>query len=184
MVVVVGMIGSGKTMVAMRLVNRHGFIRVSAGAVARSVVGAPDGEMRLAFQDAFEAWLKGNGESEFADALLQQCHGARNVVIDGLRVAKTFEVLQQRFGGHTEIIHVVCQRDLAFQRQSTRDRADMRVMDKAEFDQAIRHEVEQQVQPLIKLADHIIVNDGDIGNLYSTVDRVAGAFERFDGIRI
>jgi len=93
--------------------------------------------MRLAFQDAFEAWLEENGESAFADALLQQCHGARDVVIDGLRVAKTFELLRQHFGGHTEIIHVVCKRDLAFQRQSARDRADLRVMDEAEFDQAI-----------------------------------------------
>lgn len=183
MVVVVGMIGSGKTMVAMRLVNRYGFIRVSAGAVARSVVGGPAGEMRLTFQDAFETWLEGNGESVFADALLQQCHGARDVVIDGLRVAKTFEFLRQRFGGHTEIIHVVCKKDLAFQRQSARSRSDMRLMDEAEFDQAIRHKVEQQVRPLIERADHIIVNNGDVVNLYSAVDRIAGAFERLDGIR-
>lgn len=181
LVILVGQIGAGKTEVARRLAEVHHFVHVSAGSVARLVVGAPANTSRLAFQNEFETWLTENGPENFARAILDRFPEACDVVLDGLRVASAYDFLRRGFAGVTHIVHVDCPTRLAFERQAERKRADLEIKDQAEYRAATLHAVEEQARPLIDAASYSITNVGSIEILMSEVDNVATCLRRQHG---
>lgn len=174
--IVVGEIGSGKTVVAETLAECTGATQVSTRSCVADLIGAADFGTgpRESFQDqARQLVSTPDGVARLAESIVAKVASEQGpVVVDGVRNVDTIRQLRSRLDDPV-LVYVEAPRDLAFDLYRLRA---ARTADLAEFRRARHHAVEREVPLLKHDADAYIFNGGSLRSLRDRVGEWANGF--------
>ncbi len=165
---------SGKDTVAAYLTDNHGFVHVSTGDLVRFYVienklGEPT---RPVLHKASNDLRAKHGPDYFAKLALQD--EARRLIISGLRNPHEVRAIKDA-GGH--IIAVRAPQPLRYERAKQRGRIgdDLTLEEfvrQEEAENAHRDPNGQRVMEVLDLADHTIMNEGELADLHAKIEQV------------
>jgi predicted NUDIX family phosphoesterase len=162
--VVVGGIGSGKSLATKFLTRKFGYIEVNSGRVLADLLDVPPvpETPRPVFQDlSWDFIQSADGPARLADALLQAASrsGAKRIVIDGVRQLSTLRALKAKAKEAVAVLFVRAAPDLAFNFYNDRGRRkDEGAVDPEAFMRMLSAPVERDVAFMMSEADAVIYN--------------------------
>ncbi len=158
---VTGMPGCGKEEF-LKVAGEHGFTVVRMGDVVREEgrkrgIGASDEAIGGFAHSEREA----HGYGVWAERTLPRVRGER-VVIDGLRGSKELEAFRRALGESVEVVAIHAAPKVRFARLQGRSRSDAPASWE-EFLVRDARELRWGLGDVIATADHMVVNEGDLG---------------------
>ncbi len=173
---VAGRIGSGKTVVARYLADRHGFeyLRYSI-VLADWYKEDPEAKMRL--QTVGWEVMSGEGQLELNRRLISRIDPAYDCAVDGLRHPIDFESLKNAFANSFFLVYIDTLHEIRFERLRNR------YATYEEFLAADSHPVESHIQELVPLASATLNGAAPMGELGPQVDQLVRDFRvRSEGL--
>lgn len=176
----VGLAGSGKTTAAEYL-TKKGYPKVYFGGVvldamkAAGIEDTPENEIK--FRDKLRKEDDGN---LILNKISSQIHdlinaGQHRIVADGLYSWTEYKSLVHEFAGELNVVAIVAQKRLRHRRLMNRP---VRPLSQFEADQRDWDEIENlEKGGPIAIADHYIINDGDIEKLHRDIDAMLSEIE-------
>lgn len=116
-----------------------------------------------------------HGYGVWAERTLPRLSGDR-ILIEGIRGAAEIEVFRKRFGERLAVVAIHAAPRLRFERVAKRGRSD----DVRSFDAFVvrdRRELGWGLGDVIAMADHMIVNDGDLRTFRAAAESILDAIE-------
>jgi len=169
----VGLAGSGKT-VAVDYLTEKGFPKVYFGGIILDEVKRRGLELTQENEQPIREELRAKEGKDFvAKRIVQQIHdliaaGQHRIVADGLYSWTEYKVLKHEFPGELSVVAIVTPRQLRHRRLAQRP---VRPLTQAEADQRDWAEIENiEKGGPIAIADHYIINDGDMEKLHAQID--------------
>jgi predicted NUDIX family phosphoesterase/dephospho-CoA kinase len=159
--VVIGPVGSGKTLATAVLRQDFGYVEINTGKVVAELLGIPPVPRTPRQEFQRRAWKfisAPNNSTRFAKRLLElaKAHGAARILIDGIRQRATLDNLK-RLAGDTKVgiifVHTPADQAFAFYSKRIAQGSTM-----SEFLSARSASVEQEVEALISSADAVLYN--------------------------
>lgn len=89
----------------------------------------------------------------------------KRIVIDGLRFPEDHSFMKEKFGNHFKHIHLQCEDSIRKIRYLNEERNDVK------FEDAVKHNVERDVEKLSDLADVVIVNNRNLSDFYDQLQK-------------
>lgn len=172
---IVGMAGSGKSVIIDYLTNR-GIPKSYFGGMnlkemtKRGIEITPENEKLFRKQIREEEgndWVVRQVIAEVNDLIAA---GQKRIVLDGLYSWTEYKVLKHEFPGELTVIAVVAPRDLRYQRLADRPE---RPFDAEAARERDYHEIEtiEKGGP-IAIADYYLINDGKVEDLYAQLEPI------------
>lgn len=169
----VGLAGSGKT-VAVDYLTEKGFPKVYFGGIILDEVKKRGLELTQENEQPIREELRAKEGKDFvAKRIVQQINdliaaGQHRIVADGLYSWTEYKVLKHEFPGELSVVAIVTPRQLRHRRLAQRP---IRPLTQAEADQRDWAEIENiEKGGPIAIADHYIINDGDMEKLHAQID--------------
>jgi dephospho-CoA kinase len=162
---ITGRIGSGKTSVGRYLNSAHVFQYIRYSQVLSDWL-ATDPEAKAHLQEVGWEVMEGGRQMELNRRLIAQILPNAAVAVDGLRHPVDFESLSNSFPHAFHLLYLESSADDRWERLKGKGR----YTDRAIFEAAERHPVEQKIESLRKNAARVISNSESLQALYQTVD--------------
>jgi len=179
----VGLSGSGKS-ASVEYLTAKGYPKVYFGGIildAMTKAGIePTEENERPFREELR---KKEGNDFVAKRMVKQIHdlinsGQHRVVAESLYSWTEYKALKKEFPGELTAIAILAPRHLRHHRLLSRP---IRPLTQNESDQKDWSEIENlEKGGPIAIADHFIINDGDLENLHSQIDRTLTDIEFYD----
>jgi dephospho-CoA kinase len=162
-----GPIGAGKTTAGEYLRDRHGFKYARYSEVIDAIAQERGLELTREVKQAIGLEInQSGGQRRLGHSLLALLSGNPRVVIDGMRHPEDHAFLMEAFGPRFHHITLDASRELR------RDRAVRAGITASDFDEAVGHAVEANVERLTLLAKHRIGNSGTLEDLGKSLDDI------------
>lgn len=169
----VGLAGSGKS-VAVDYLTEKGFPKVYFGGIILDEVKKRGLELTQENEQPIREELREKEGKDFVvKRIVNQINdliavGQDRIVADGLYSWTEYKVLKHEFPGELSVVAIVTPRNLRHRRLAKRP---VRPLTQAEADQRDWAEIENiEKGGPIAIADHYIINDGDLEKLHSQID--------------
>jgi len=169
----VGLSGSGKS-VATDYVTEKGYPKVYFGGVVLDAMTKAGLELIQENEQPFREELRiKEGDDYIAKLMIGQIHdlfdaGQHRVIADGLYTWTEYKALKKEFPGELFVVAVVTPKHLRHHRLMNRA---IRPLSQPEADQRDWAEIENlEKGGPIAIADHYIMNDGNLDNLHKQID--------------
>lgn len=169
----VGLAGAGKS-VSVDYLTEKGYPKVYFGGVVLDAMTEAGLEHTQENEKPFREELrKKEGNDFIAKRIIAQIHnlinaGQHRIVADGLYSWTEYKVLKHEFPGEFSLIAVVTPKKLRHRRLIDRP---VRPLTQAEADARDYAEIENlEKGGPIAIADHYIINDGDLDNLHKQIN--------------
>lgn len=162
---IAGRIGSGKTSVAKHLSTARGFQYLRYGQVLAEWL-AHNTDNRTVLQKVGWEVMSGGMQAELNRRLISRVRPTGDVAIDGLRHAIDYESLRSSFMVSFRLLYIDGTPDGRWRHLEGSGKYDNR----AAFEEADLHPVEQQIEHLRDKADFVVDGDGPLQNLTKRVD--------------
>jgi len=170
----VGLTGSGKTAAIEYLTNK-GYPKIYFGGIfyeAMREAGLTPGDW--AVENPFRKAIREKEGNDFiVKRVIKQAHqlieaGQHRIILDGLYSWTEYKALKHEFPGEMTVVAVVTSKHLRKQRLANRPE---RPLTSTEVDERDWHEIEDiEKGGPIAIADHFLMNDGDMENLHRQID--------------
>lgn len=171
----VGLTGSGKT-AAIEYLTAKGYPKIYFGGIfyeAMKEAGLTPGDW--AVENPFRKEIREKEGNDFiVKRAIKQAHnliaaGQRRIILDGLYSWTEYKILKHEFPGEMTVIAVVTPKHLRKARLANRPD---RPLTSAEVDERDWREIEDiEKGGPIAIADHYLMNDGDIESLHKQLDK-------------
>ncbi|MEI7689495.1 MAG: AAA family ATPase [Candidatus Saccharibacteria bacterium] len=169
----VGLTGSGKSTATDYIVGK-GYPKVYFGGVVLDAMTAAGLEHTQENEQPFREELRAKEGNDFvAQRIIKQIHdlinaGQHRIVADGLYSWTEYKTLKHEFAGEITVVAVVTPKKLRHHRLTNRP---VRPLSQYEVDQRDWSEIEElEKGGPIAIADHYIINDGDLEKLHRNID--------------
>ena len=169
----VGLTGSGKS-VAVDYITAMGYPKVYFGGVVLDAMTEAGLEHTQENEQPFREALRAREGNDFvAKRIIAQIHdlldaGQHRIVADGLYTWTEYKALKKEFPGELTVVAIVTPKRLRHRRLLTRP---IRPLTQAEADQRDWAEIENlEKGGPIAIADHYIINDGDMDHFHQQID--------------
>jgi len=169
----VGLSGSGKS-VATDYVTEKGYPKVYFGGVVLDAMTKAGLELIQENEQPFREELRNKeGKDYIAKLMVGQIHdlfdaGQHRVIADGLYTWTEYKALKKEFPGELFVVAIVTPKHLRHHRLMNRA---IRPLSQPEADQRDWAEIENlEKGGPIAIADHYIMNDGNLDNLHKQID--------------
>ncbi len=169
----VGLTGSGKSK-AVEYVTEKGVPKVYFGGVILDAMREQGIEITEANERAFREELRRReGNDIVVNRIVKQIQaliaaGQRRIVADGLYTWTEYKVMKHAFPGELTVVAVITPRHLRYQRLAKRA---IRPLTASEATSRDWSEIENlEKGGPIAIADHYIMNDGDLDKLHAQLD--------------
>lgn len=169
----VGLAGSGKS-VAVDYLTEKGFPKVYFGGIILDEVKRRGLELTQENEQPIREELREKEGKDFVvKRIVQQINdliaaGQHRIVADGLYSWTEYKVLKHEFPGELSVVAIVTPRALRHHRLAKRP---VRPLTQPEADQRDWAEIENiEKGGPIAIADHYIINDGDLEKLHDQID--------------
>jgi len=176
----VGLAGSGKS-TATDYITEKGFPKVYFGGVIFDKMKEANIEINPENEKSFREELRAKEGNDFVvKTIASQMHsliyaGQHQIVADGLYSWTEYKYLKHEFAGDLTVVAVVAPKKLRHRRLLNRP---IRPFSQFEVDQRDWSEIENlEKGGPIAIADHYIMNDGDIEKLHQSVDAILSEIE-------
>lgn len=171
----VGLSGSGKSACTEYLTTK-GYPRVYFGGVVLDAMTKAGLDHTQENEQPFREELRQREGKDFVvKRIITQLHdligaGQHRIVADGIYTWTEYKAMKREFPGELTTIAVVTPKHLRHRRLTQRP---IRPLTEAEANQRDWAEIENlEKGGPIAIADHYIINDGDLDNLHAGIDRV------------
>ena len=171
----VGLAGSGKSS-AVDYITEKGFPKVYFGGVILNAIEEAGIEINEENERKFREELREKEGKDFVvNRIVKQIHdladsGQRCIVADGLYSWTEYKVLKHEFPGELEVVAIYTPKHMRHRRLAIRP---IRPLTENEANQRDWSEIENlEKGGPIAIADHLIINDGEIEKLYEQVDKI------------
>lgn len=171
----VGLTGSGKT-AAIEYLTAKGYPKIYFGGIfyeAMREAGLTPGDW--AVENPFRKKIREKEGNDFiVKRAIKQAHnliaaGQRRIILDGLYSWTEYKILKHEFPGEMTVIAVVTPKHLRKARLANRPD---RPLTSAEVDERDWREIEDiEKGGPIAIADHYLMNDGDMESLHKQLDK-------------
>jgi len=169
----VGLAGSGKS-VSVDYVTEKGYPKVYFGGIVLDAMTEAGIEHTQENEKPFRENLrKKEGNDFIAKRIIEQIHnlinsGQHRIIADGLYSWTEYKALKKEFPGEFTLVAVVTRKKIRHRRLLTRP---IRPLTQTESDERDWAEIENlEKGGPIAIADHYIINDGDLDNLHTQID--------------
>jgi dephospho-CoA kinase len=178
----VGLAGSGKSTVA-DYITAKGYPKVYFGGVildamkAAGIEDTPENE-----KDFREKFRQKDGDNYIIQKISSQIHdlintGQHRIIADGLYSWTEYKALRHEFPGELNVVAIVAPRKIRHHHLLNRP---IRPLSQFEADQRDWDEIEKlEKGGPIAIADHYIINDGDIEKLHRDIDATLSDIDFF-----
>lgn len=171
-VALVGMCGAGKSVVTEWFKER-GYKSVHFGDATMDVLAARGLEVNEKNEKAVREDLrKKHGMAAFAIVNLPRIENSLkegHVIVDGLYSWSEYKILKEKFGDTLHVLAVFTPRKLRYKRLAERSVRPLTHEQSRGRDYAEIENIEKGGP--IAMADHTVVNDGDLQNLYGQLEK-------------
>lgn len=171
----VGLTGSGKS-VAADYITDKGYPKVYFGGVIYNAMNEAGIEITPESQQKFREEIRATEGQDFVvKRIISQIHnlidaGQHRIIADGLYSWTEYKAMKSEFPGELEVVAIVAPKRLRHRRLAERKE---RPFTQAEADQRDWSEIENiEKGGPIAIADHYIINDGDLDNFHKQIDTV------------
>lgn len=171
----VGLAGSGKSSAVDYLTSKH-IPKIYLGGIIYEAMNQAGIEITPESQQQFREDIRAKEGKDFVvKRAIQQTHdlikaGQHRVVLDGLYTWTEYKLLKREFPGELHVVAIVAPKRLRHHRLANRPK---RPFTEAEASQRDWSEIENlEKGGPIAIADHYIVNDGDLDALHNRIDAV------------
>lgn len=179
----VGLPGVGKS-AAVDYITEKGYPKVYFGGIIYAAMNEAGIEITPESQQKFREEIRETEGKDFVvKRVVKQTQelieaGQHHIVLDGLYSWTEYKILKHEFPGELSVIAIVAPKRLRHRRIANRPE---RPFTQAEADQRDWSEIENlEKGGPIAIADHYIMNDGDLEKLYKQVDEVLIEIEFFE----
>lgn len=178
-----GMPGAGKSS-AVDYVTAKGFPKVYFGGVILQAVKDAGLEPTQANERMMREKLRAEeGNDVIVKRIAQQLHdlieaGQRHIIADGLYSWTEYKYLKREFPGEMNVVAILAPRNLRHRRLSQRPERPLNGTEALERDWAEIENLEKGGP--IAIADHYVINDGNIDQLHEQVDRELRSLQFLD----
>jgi len=179
----VGLPGVGKS-AAVDYITEKGYPKVYFGGIIYAAMNEAGIEITPESQQKFREEIRETEGKDFVvKRVVKQTQelieaGQHHIVLDGLYSWTEYKILKHEFPGELSVIAIVAPKRLRHRRLANRPE---RPFTQAEADQRDWSEIENlEKGGPIAIADHYIMNDGDLEKLYKQVDEVLTEIEFFE----
>jgi dephospho-CoA kinase len=173
-IAIVGMCGAGKSE-AGSILEKAGYTKVHFGAVTMEQVEKRGMEVSEANERLVrEALRKQHGMAAYAILNIPKIEGAlktSNVLIDGLYSWSEYKILKEKFGDQLKVINIQASQKTRQQRLKIREHRPLQDYEVASRDYSEIENLEKGGP--IAMADHTIVNEGTLEELYEAMRKIA-----------
>ena len=170
----VGLAGSGKSISVDYLTNK-GYPKVYFGGIVLDAMTKVGLEHNEDNEKTFREELRKKEGNDFvAKRIIDQIHnlidaGQHRIIADGLYSWTEYKALKKEFPCELTLVAIVTPKKLRHQRLITRP---IRPLTSAESNERDYAEIENlEKGGPIAIADHYIINDGDLDNLHKQIDQ-------------
>jgi dephospho-CoA kinase len=169
----VGLTGSGKSAAADYIVEK-GYPKVYFGGIIYAAMNEAGIEITPDSQQQFREEIRAREGKDFVvKRVIKQTNdliaaGQHRIILDGLYSWTEYKILKHEFPGELSVIAIVAPKKLRHHRLSVRTE---RPFTNEEANTRDWTEIENlEKGGPIAIADHYIINDGDLDNLYKQID--------------
>lgn len=183
LVAFVGLPGAGKSS-AVEYLTKKGYPKIYFGGIIYQAMRDAGIAITWESQQAFREEIR---EKEGADFVvkraIEQIHdlidaGQHRIVLDGLYTWTEYKILKHEFPGELTVVAVVAPRHIRHHRLTQRTERPMTEKEAAERDwEEIEH---LEKGGPIAIADHYIINDGDLDTLHHHIKALLDAIRFFE----
>ena len=170
----VGMSGSGKS-TAVEFVKQKGFPHVYFGGVILQALHDANLEINEKNEKMMREKLRQDfGKDMVVNRMIEQMEnlinaGQRQILADGIYSWTEYKILKKRFPKELKVIALVPPKSERYKRIGSRSERPLTQEETVTRDWAEIENLEKGGP--IAIADHYIINDGDLNNLYTQVDK-------------
>ena len=179
----VGLTGSGKS-AAVDYVTEKGYPKVYFGGIIYTAMDEAGIEITPESQQKFREEIRETEGKDFvAKRAIKQAHnliesGQHRIVFDGIYSWTEYKLIKHEFPGELSVIAIVTPKLIRHRRLANRPE---RPFTQAEADTRDWSEIENlEKGGPIAIADHYIMNDGDLDNLHKQIDQVLSDIEFYN----
>lgn len=169
----VGLAGSGKS-TAVEYLTEKGYPKVYFGGIIYDAMREADIEITPESQTIFREEIRQREGKDFVvKRIVKQIHnligaGQHRIIADGLYTWSEYKILKHEFPGELTVAAVITPKRLRHHRLATRPE---RPFTEREAEQRDWAEIENlEKGGPIAIADHYIINDGDLKKLHAQID--------------
>lgn len=169
----VGLAGAGKS-ASVDYITEKGYPKVYFGGIVLDAMTTARIDQNEDNEKQFREELRQKEGNDFvAKRIIKQIHdlidaGQHRIIADGLYSWTEYKALKHEFPGEFTVVAVVSKKILRHRRLLTRP---IRPLTQAEADARDYAEIENiEKGGPIAIADHYIINDGNLDNLYKQID--------------
>jgi len=171
----VGLAGAGKS-AAVDYITEKGYPKVYFGGVIYAAMNKAGIEITPESQQKFREEIRdAEGKDFVVKRVVEQTRelidaGQHRIVLDGLYSWTEYKILKHEFPGELSVVAIVAPKRLRHRRLTNRPE---RPFTQKEADERDWSEIENlEKGGPIAIADHFIINNGDLNHLYKQVDEV------------
>ncbi len=178
----VGMAGAGKT-TAVQYVTEKGYPKVYGGGIFYEMMKEAGIEMTQENEKEFRTKMHDKGGQDLiVNKFIQQIKalidaGQHRIVTDSNYSWEEYKTVMHEFHGELHVIAVVAPKHIRHHRLTSR--AERPLTENESNDRDWREIEDLQSGGMIAIADHYIINDGDLDNLYQQIDKTLNDIEFF-----
>ena len=176
----VGLAGSGKSS-AVEYLSAKGYPKIYFGGILYDEMRAEGIDITPESQQKFREEIREREGKDFiVNRAAMQAHnlieaGQHRIIIDGLYTWTEYRILKREFPGELHVVAIVAPKRLRHRRLANRPE---RPFTEAEATQRDWSEIENlEKGGPIAIADHYIINDGNLDELHARIDDVVTAIE-------
>lgn len=179
----VGLAGSGKT-TATEYLAQHGIPKVYGGGIFYEEMRRSGLELNPENENKFRHQIRNDkGQNHLVEKFIGQINdlvnaGQHRIVTDSNYSWDEYKAMKHEFPGELHVVALLAPKHIRHHRLHNRDE---RPLNEAEAGQRDWREIEDlNVGATIALADHYIINDGTIEEMYQKIDRILNNIEFFN----
>lgn len=179
----VGLAGAGKSS-AVDYIAAKGFPKIYFGGIIYQAMEEAGIEVTPESQQKFREEIREKEGKDFVvKRVIKQAHdlidsGQRRILFDGLYTWTEYKILKHEFPGELSVVAIVAPRRLRHRRLANRPERPFTLKEANERDWTEIENLEKGGP--IAIADHYIMNDGDLEKLHAQLDAELKAVEFMD----
>lgn len=179
----VGLAGAGKSS-AVDYIAAKGFPKIYFGGIIYQAMEEAGIEVTPESQQKFREEIREKEGKDFVvKRVIKQAHdlidsGQRRILFDGLYTWTEYKILKHEFPGELSVVAIVAPRRLRHRRLANRPERPFTFQEANERDWTEIENLEKGGP--IAIADHYIMNDGDLEKLHAQLDAELKAVEFMD----
>ena len=171
----VGLAGAGKSS-AVEYITEKGFPKIYFGGIIYQAMAEAGIEVTPESQQVFREEIRAREGKDFVvKRAVQQVNdlieaGQKRILLDGLYTWTEYRILKHEFPGELSVIAIVTPRRLRHRRLAVRPERPFTAQEATQRDWSEIENLEKGGP--IAIADHFVINDGDLDALHEKIDTV------------